>query len=108
MQDLHPEREKTEVGVQNGLPRTPEMQKKTSGPDVFFRVRQVRLEPLDLLADQEVVHQESHPAERHHGDGEKNLVEGFEFVVLEDVEHTPHCGHDAEDVNNGSDHNSII
>ena len=59
---------------------------------------------LNLVADQKIVHDESDPAECHHGDGEEDLVEGLKFVVLEDVEHAPHGGHDAQDVNDGSDH----
>ena len=63
---------------------------------------------LDLVADQEVVHQEADPAESHDGDGQEDLVEGLELVVLEDVEHAPHGGDDAQDVNDGSDHDSNI
>ena len=63
---------------------------------------------LDLIANQEVVHQEADPAESHDGDREEDLVKGLKLVVLEDVEHAPHGGDDAQDVDNGSDHNSII
>ena len=62
---------------------------------------------LDLVADQEIVHQEANPAERHHGDRQEDFVEGLKLVVLEDVEHAPHGGDDARDVNDGSDHNDI-
>ena len=63
---------------------------------------------LDLVADQEVVHQEADPAERHDGDRQEDFEEGLDLVVLEDVEHAPHGGDDAQDVNDGCNHDSII
>ena len=59
---------------------------------------------LDLVANQDVVHQEADPAEGHDGDGEENLEDGLQFVVFEDVEHAPDCGDDAGDVNDSCDH----
>ena len=63
---------------------------------------------LDLVADQEVVHQEADPAEGDDGDGEEYLEEGLELVVLEDVEHAPDGGDDAEDVNDSCNHNVVL
>ena len=62
---------------------------------------------LDLVADQEIVDQEAHPAEGQDGDGEEHLEEGLEFVVLEDVEHAPDSGDDAGDPNDSCNHTCI-
>ena len=62
---------------------------------------------LDLVPDQEVVHQEADPAEGQDGDGEEHLEEGLEFVVLEDVEHAPNSGDDAGNPNDSCNHTCI-
>ena len=53
---------------------------------------------LDLVAKQEIVHQEAEPAQRKDGDGKEDLSDDPDLVVLEDVEHAPDGDDNAEDV----------
>ena len=53
-------------------------------------------EVLDALADQEIVDRETDPAEGQDRNGEEDPVEGLQLGGLEDVEHAPDAGKNAQ------------
>lgn len=57
-------------------------------------------EGLDPVPQEEVVHNESHPAESEDSDGKEDFADNAKAGLLEDVEYAPDGDYDTEDINN--------
>ena len=54
---------------------------------------------LNLVPEEEIVHDEADPAESQDGNRQKYLADDTEFGLLEDVKDTPNGDNDTKDVN---------
>ena len=54
---------------------------------------------LDPVSNEEIINQQTDPAEHQDSNGKENFPDKTDFVVLEDVEHAPDGEDNTQDVN---------